>query len=58
MDFGEYIYAVANMSLLFTVNIPRGVFCECNKAEVTEPPGLKAPNQPRLVLSSCKGWNI
>ena len=39
--WGGAVWAVGK--LLFTADIPRDVFCEWSKAEVTENPSLGAP---------------
>ena len=42
--------------LLFTGSIPRGVFCECSTAEVTENPGAAAPN--RVFCGLCASRSV
>jgi len=34
--------------LLFTASIPRGIFCECSEAEVTENPRIVARNYAEM----------
>jgi len=44
-DSGQFI---GNFMLLFTASIPRGIFCECSEAEVTENPRLVVRNYAEM----------